>query len=418
MASRGRPGNEGVDSCGPPTMLADDSDSGNDKTTDSTSHEDQEEYLDDDFDEEAFSRGRTRSHSLHANDNLFSENIPPAHTASWNPNDLSASQLKSVPDVVEQRSGPLQEREVLALQKGLEEATLPRDEKQLLEEQEEIEALQEEKNKRTIETKISPTLNAPPRKIKILMLGDSGVGKTSLVNRYTKDDFNHTLVGTVGVDFKCKRVDVDGQVINLQVWDTAGQEHFHRITQAYYGGSHAIMLVFDISEQKTLESVSYWMQNIIQHASSSMPIILIGNKKDLRDVPNYSSKCVPPEAGAKAASRATEAARAKGGAQQNNIKYYETSAKTAENVDDAFMSLLRTILHKDSLTAAAANVNDQGRVQTTKEQISGTVFTMSKVKSTTPTPSPSNNNTNANANANSNSKSWFGWMGKKGDGGR
>ena len=232
----------------------------------------------------------------------------------------------------------------------------------------------------------------PLRKIKILLLGDSGVGKTSLIHRYTKDDFNPSLVGTVGVDFKVKKVHIDGETVNLQVWDTAGQEHFHRITQAYYRGSHAIMLVFDISEKRTLDSVSYWMGNILAQTSGSIPVILVGNKKDLR-AGDRADKCVQAEDGANAAYRATEEALSKGASL--NIEYYETSAKTSEQVETAFLSILRTILRKDSAAAVAA-------AAPVSETVAGTVFRAPKDRPESTGSSLSNA-----------TKSLFGWMGKK-----
>ncbi|CAM9788324.1 unnamed protein product [Phaeothamnion confervicola] len=121
------------------------------------------------------------------------------------------------------------------------------------------------------------------RKIKILMLGDTGVGKSSLINRFTEDTFNPSLVGTVGVDFKMKPVQIDGEDVLLQVWDTAGQERFHKITRAYYRGSHGIVIVYDLSNPATLENIEYWMRNIQDNAGQTVKTCLVGNKMDLRD---------------------------------------------------------------------------------------------------------------------------------------
>lgn len=296
---------------------------------------DDEEYYDDDFagpSEEMYSRGRSRSRSVHENDMApdIPSLIPPSNQDPCHP----------APENIEKRSGPLQEREVMALQKGLEEATLTKKVEVLKEEEDERKAAEEERLRSTASSD-SPDANKSLRKIKILMLGDSGVGKTSLVNRYTKDDFNFTLVGTVGVDFKVKRVNVDGEWINLQIWDTAGQENFHKITQSYYRGVQAIMLVYDISEQKTLDSVEYWMRNIKSHAHSNVQVSLVGNKTDLRQTGQF--RCVDSAAGIQIARK-------------QNVRHYETSAKTAENVDLVFSSLLEAVVRRDRKSAGPATV--------------------------------------------------------------
>ena len=168
------------------------------------------------------------------------------------------------------------------------------------------------------------------------MLGDSGVGKTSLVYRWTKDDFNPCLVGTVGVDFKVKKINVDGEWILVQVWDTAGQEQFHRITQTYYRGAHAIMLVYDISDRKTLESVEYWMKNIKSHASGGVHTILVGNKLDMRETSMNTSDGK--------GKQYVEYSDGEIAAAKRNVLFFETSAKTAMNVDETFMTVAKCIL--------------------------------------------------------------------------
>ena len=120
--------------------------------------------------------------------------------------------------------------------------------------------------------------------VKLLLLGDSGVGKTSLLTRYADDKFSPSLLSTAGVDYKTQMLAVDGKTVKCQIWDTAGQQRFHVITQAYYRGAHGIVLVYDASDptEESFKNVRYWMANIDQHASSGVVKMLLGNKIDVK----------------------------------------------------------------------------------------------------------------------------------------
>jgi small GTP-binding protein len=138
------------------------------------------------------------------------------------------------------------------------------------------------------------------RRVKILLLGDSNVGKTSIIARLTTGDFKARMVQTVGVDCKAKKVNIDGENIQVspspfplplshpsplrqvQLWDTAGSEKFRQITTSYYRGVNGIMLCFDVSQRETYERVADWLQNIKKHASENVHVMLVGNKIDLR----------------------------------------------------------------------------------------------------------------------------------------
>lgn len=230
---------------------------------------------------------------------------------------------------------------------GLEEASGKTDERALREEQAEREAAARERAKRSSAATASgaasgnPASGSPgadivPRKIKVLVLGDSGVGKSSIICRYISDSFNPSLVSTLGVDLKTKRVHVDDKLVQVQVWDTAGQTAFHRITTSYYRGSNAILLVYDISERATLENIEYWMKNIKQEASENVRVALIGNKTDLRTKEGYAEVCVKPEEG-----RAV--------AEKYKVIYAETSAMTSgAAVEEAFDKLVRQVLAAES----------------------------------------------------------------------
>ena len=209
----------------------------------------------------------------------------------------------------------------------MDEATIHKTETDLEEEEAEIRAAELEKAERAQATNGPVQIGSDPpmRRIKILMLGDSGVGKTSIIYRITHKEFKTNLVGTIGVDFKSVKVHLDNDHIQAQIWDTAGSEQFHKITTSYYRGANGIMLVYDITNPESLHRVDYWIQNIQAHASDTVHISLIGNKIDLRD---SLEGCVTQK-------------DAKAVASKYGIPYYETSALTADNLESAFHDILR-----------------------------------------------------------------------------
>ena len=206
------------------------SDSTHSLTTRSSSEEDLEE------EEKAFSRGRSRSRSICGTPDVpegggiikYDPSAPSSSAPKREGSELGALQ-SSAP-----KSGPLAQREIQVLKKGLEEAVLTRP-KDLLREEEERLAAATEKRDRVEQKSSVPSYTQGSeshnvKRWKILMLGDSGVGKSSLIMRWTADTFSSSLVGTVGVNFKSKKVTVGEDTMQVQVWDTAGQEQFHKIT--------------------------------------------------------------------------------------------------------------------------------------------------------------------------------------------
>lgn len=163
---------------------------------------------------------------------------------------------------------------------------------------------------------------------KLLLIGDSGVGKTCLLFRFSDDAFNTTFISTIGIDFKIKTIELGGKKIKLQIWDTAGQERFHTITTSYYRGAMGIMLVYDITSSKTFDNITKWLRNIDEHANEDVEKMILGNKCDMVD-----KRQVPRQKG-------EEIAR------QSNIPFLETSAKSNVNVEKAFMDLTQAILNK------------------------------------------------------------------------
>merc|ERR1712139_210872 len=116
--------------------------------------------------------------------------------------------------------------------------------------------------------------------IKLLLIGDSGVGKSCLLLRFSDDSFTPSFITTIGIDFKIRTIELDGRRIKLQIWDTAGQERFRTITTAYYRGAMGILLVYDVTDEESFANINTWMHAIKQHASDSVNKVLLGNKAD------------------------------------------------------------------------------------------------------------------------------------------
>lgn len=162
---------------------------------------------------------------------------------------------------------------------------------------------------------------------KIILVGDSGVGKSSLLLRYCEDSYSESFISTIGVDFKIKNVEIDKKLVKLQLWDTAGQERFRTITASYYRGAQGMIIVFDVCERSTFENVTHWIEQIRNMQTDKSSIMLIGNKVDDTERRQVSSE------------EATEFCRTHG-----LIKYIETSAKKSIGVEEAFRALTETLL--------------------------------------------------------------------------
>ena len=170
--------------------------------------------------------------------------------------------------------------------------------------------------------------------LKLLTIGDSGVGKTCLLLKYSSGKFSPMFITTIGIDYKLKTINVDNHgEVKLQIWDTAGQERFRTLTASYFQGAHGILMVYDVSDRKSFESVSTWMNMIEQQADSDISLILVGNKCDL--FPTEVSK----EEGQKLA-------------EEFEIPFHAVSAKTNEGVDECFLSLAQLVLSKPPKTRA------------------------------------------------------------------
>jgi len=166
---------------------------------------------------------------------------------------------------------------------------------------------------------------------KILLIGDSGVGKSCLLLRFADDSWTDSHISTIGVDFKIKTLNCDGKVIKLQIWDTAGQERFRTITSSYYRGAQGIILVFDCTDMESFNNVKQWLGEIDRYACENVNKLLVGNKTDLVQ------------------GRVVDKSVANEFADSMSIPYIETSAKNATGVEDAFMMMARAI--KDRLAS-------------------------------------------------------------------
>ncbi|XP_018646131.1 rab15, 13, 10, 1, 35, 5, and, putative [Schistosoma mansoni] len=175
---------------------------------------------------------------------------------------------------------------------------------------------------------------------KLLLVGDSSVGKTNLLLRFSDNSFSKTFIATIGIDFKVRTIEIDGKKIKLQIWDTAGQERFRTITTAYYRGAMGIMLVYDVTNLDSYHNITTWMNNITEHTNEGVAKMLLGNKCDLE-----AQRVVKYENGFKLA-------------QSYGISFIETSAKGGINVSEAFTILARKIKAKRE---QEANLNNPPR---------------------------------------------------------
>ncbi|KAF6985857.1 hypothetical protein CFC21_013361 [Triticum aestivum] len=202
---------------------------------------------------------------------------------------------------------------------------------------------------------------APRRRtlLKVIVLGDSGVGKTSLMNQYVNKKFSQQYKATIGADFLTKEVLIEDRLVTLQIWDTAGQERFQSLGVAFYRGADCCVLVYDVNAKRTFNTLGTWHDEFINQAGPSdpkqFPFILVGNKVDL----DAGSRRVVPE------KKAKDWCVSKG-----DIPYFETSAKDDYNVDTAFLCIAKLALeHEHDQDIYFNSVAEQG--PKTGEQMSG-----------------------------------------------
>jgi len=189
---------------------------------------------------------------------------------------------------------------------------------------------------------------------KILLIGDSGVGKSALLLRFADDTYHESYISTIGVDFKIRTIKLDGKSVKLQIWDTAGQEKFRTITSSYYRGAHGIIVAYDVTDEASFNHVNNWLQEIDKYTVGggvNVNKLLVATKTDLT-----TSRVVDEERGKKCAD-------------ELHLSFVETSAKTGDKVEQAFLTMAREIKDKlypngrnpDSKTKPDEKVNLGGK---------------------------------------------------------
>lgn len=189
---------------------------------------------------------------------------------------------------------------------------------------------------------------------KVLILGESKVGKSSILSRFTEKTFTENLPPTLGIDYKIMRISIQGTDVKMQIWDTAGQERFRSITESFYKGCQGVLLVFDLTDPETFNKIKNWLVNIAEKAGSGVLVVLLGNKCDLKDKKDVI--LVPDE-------------QIQALVNETHIKYFETSAKEDINVSEAFMYAARVIT--EGSREVKVPVNDDLRIGKRKEKEEG-----------------------------------------------
>ncbi|KAJ3675327.1 hypothetical protein LUZ60_004369 [Juncus effusus] len=198
---------------------------------------------------------------------------------------------------------------------------------------------------------------------KVVLIGDSGVGKSNLLSRFTRNEFLLDSKSTIGVEFATRTIQVEGRTIKVQIWDTAGQERYRAITSAYYRGALGALLVYDVTKASSFENIARWLKELRDHADSNIVIMLIGNKTDLKHLRKVNTE------------------DAQGYAEAEGLSFIETSALEAVNVEKAFQMILGEvyrIISKKNVVDDGAAVGVAGRgvregttIDVGKEDVSG-----------------------------------------------
>jgi len=164
--------------------------------------------------------------------------------------------------------------------------------------------------------------------LRIILIGDSGVGKSNIVLRYTKNEFSTELNTTTGVENQTKTVTIKNQKIRVQLWDLAGQERYRSMAKAYYRGTHGVLLVLDVTKKSSFDNIVFWLNEVTEYSNTDMTIMLLANKMDISNEQAISSN------------------ELREFAKKNNLFYEEVSAKDGTNIEKAFTILIEEIYRK------------------------------------------------------------------------
>ena len=182
---------------------------------------------------------------------------------------------------------------------------------------------------------------------KLLIVGDPGVGKSSIMTRYVGEDFEECTTGTVGLDFRIRIIQLNGIRIRLQIWDSAGHERYRPLTTTYYRGSDGIVIVYDITDDQTFEHVTSWVEEVNRFTDKDVPKIVVGNKCDLNTRISVDNE------------------RAREYAKNNGMFLFQTSAKSSKNIENAFEQLVSMMIGREM----ALTKNNPDRSDRTKSVI-------------------------------------------------
>lgn len=203
--------------------------------------------------------------------------------------------------------------------------------------------------RQSLQAGILPTeASEPDYLLKIILVGDSGVGKTNILGQFVRNEFNPESKTTIGVEFATRTVQINNKIIKAQIWDTAGQERYRAVTSAYYKGASGAMLVYDITNSISFNSVRKWLKEIRDNSDRKVCIMLIGNKSDLQNLRSISTE------------------ESRNLAQNENLLFLETSALSAENIQEAFTVLISTIVEQTISTGVASSKNSSQKQSVTK----------------------------------------------------
>jgi len=184
--------------------------------------------------------------------------------------------------------------------------------------------------------------------LKVVLVGDSGVGKSCLLKRFATSEWDPTYISTIGVDFEILTLNLVDKTVRLQIWDTAGQERFHNITTSYYRGANAIMIVYDVTNGDSFKNVRKWLEAVTTYASADVSILLVGNKCDLTDARQISWHDSSQYA------------------ESLHIPHIETSAKTGVEVENAFRTLaenaVKILIEKQNKSKNGIKIDEKKKI--------------------------------------------------------